>query len=117
MASTLPTLTTLSCSFIKPSIIHVELNRPKNLNSMNKALFSELKQLFTALNQYEDLRVVVLTGSGKCFTAGLDLVEAPSIFLFDEVKIIRLPSFLILLISESCWTLVHLFSSPSPHIC
>ena len=86
MASSLPVLTTLSYSFPKPSVIHVELNRPKNLNSMNKTLFSELKQLFTALNQYEDLRVVVLTGAGKGFTAGLDLIEAPSIFVFDEVK-------------------------------
>jgi Delta3,5-Delta2,4-dienoyl-CoA isomerase len=86
MSSSLPKLTTLSYTFPQPFIVHVELNRPKNLNAMNKTFFTELKLLFTALNEHPDLRVVVLTGSGKCFTAGLDLVEAPSIFQFEEVN-------------------------------
>lgn len=77
-------LTTLQAVFLTPTILHVELNRPKALNALNKQMFSEIKQLFTYLNTHPLLRVVILTGSGKHFTSGLDLKEAVTMFQFDE---------------------------------
>ena len=77
-------LTTLQATFLTPTILHVELSRPKSLNALNKQMFSEIKQLFTYLNTHPLLRVVILTGSGKHFTAGLDLKEAVTMFQFDE---------------------------------
>ena len=70
-------LTTLEYKFShEDTICHVALNRPKNLNAMNPRFFDEMTLLFKALNYVESLRVVVLTGNGKHFTAGLDLKEA-----------------------------------------
>lgn len=37
---------------------------------------SELKQCFDTLNESPDCRAIVLSGSGKMFTAGLDLKTA-----------------------------------------
>lgn len=77
-------LTTLTYKFVTPNIVHVEFNRAQKLNSMTSQFFEELNTLFTTLNKLPELRVVILTGSGKCFTAGLDLFEAASVTNFDE---------------------------------
>jgi enoyl-CoA hydratase/carnithine racemase len=54
------------------------LNRPRQLNAMNRQLVDEVRQLFTDLYWRRDVRVVVLTGAGRTFCAGLDLKEQPS---------------------------------------
>jgi enoyl-CoA hydratase/carnithine racemase len=43
---------------------------------MNPQFFHDILQCFESANQDEDLRVVILTGNGKHFSAGLDLNEA-----------------------------------------
>lgn len=53
----------------------VTLNRPDSLNAMNRQLVDEVRHLFTDLYWRRDVRVVVLTGAGKAFCAGLDLKE------------------------------------------
>lgn len=54
----------------------VSLHRPEKLNALNRALLSELHQLFSALQQNDQVRVIVLTGSGeKAFVAGADISE------------------------------------------
>lgn len=78
------TLETLKTTFLTPTILHVELNRPSSLNAMNRTFFSEINKLFTYLNSHSLLRVVILTGSGRLFTAGLDLKEAVSVFESNE---------------------------------
>ena len=77
-------LETIQTNFLTPTILHVELNRPSALNAMNKNFFSELNQLFCYLNTHPLLRVVILTGAGKLFSAGLDLKEAVTMFQFDD---------------------------------
>lgn len=49
------------------------LNRPEKLNSLNVALFWELRGHVEALARDESIRCVVLRGAGKCFSAGHDL--------------------------------------------
>ena len=51
------------------------LNRPAQLNAMNRQLVNEVRQLFTDLYWRRDVRVVMLTGAGRAFCAGLDLKE------------------------------------------
>ena len=47
------------------------LNRPKQLNALNKDLLGELNAAFEALRDDTDTKVVILTGSGeKAFVAG-----------------------------------------------
>lgn len=53
----------------------VTMNRPERLNALNTRLITELRQLFTDLYWKHDIRVVVLTGAGRAFCAGLDLKD------------------------------------------
>ena len=49
------------------------LNRPEKLNAMDAALVEELHEALAAVAVDRDCRVVVLTGAGRGFSAGLDL--------------------------------------------
>jgi enoyl-CoA hydratase len=51
------------------------LNRPKAMNALSHALRRELVQAINALAADPDVRVLVLTGAGPAFCAGLDLKE------------------------------------------
>lgn len=54
----------------------VTLNRPDALNALSRSLRSEIVKTFTDLSKDETVRAAVLTGSGRAFTAGIDLKEA-----------------------------------------
>ncbi len=54
----------------------VTLNRPDALNALSRALRAELVKTFAALAEDDEVRVTVLTGAGRAFTAGVDLKEA-----------------------------------------
>ena len=54
----------------------VTLNRPDALNALSRALRAELVKTFAELATDESVRVAVLTGAGRAFTAGVDLKEA-----------------------------------------
>ncbi|CAF1274462.1 unnamed protein product [Adineta steineri] len=71
--SSLPTYETLKLSQPKPHVTLVELNRSSKLNAMNKQLFDELKVCFEQLNTEKSCRAIVLTGSGKAFSTGIDV--------------------------------------------
>ena len=49
------------------------LNRPEVHNAFNPVLIEELQSCFDALNQNNQVRVVILAGRGKSFSAGADL--------------------------------------------
>jgi enoyl-CoA hydratase len=52
------------------------INRPTVLNSLDSSVLDELLEAFTALDQNDAVKVVVLTGSGeKAFVAGADIAE------------------------------------------
>lgn len=51
----------------------VWLNRPDIRNAFNETMISELLDCFTALNDEQSIRVVILRGRGKSFCAGADL--------------------------------------------
>ena len=52
------------------------LNRPEALNAFNNPQFDEVAEAFLAARDDDDVRVVVLTGAGRAFSAGADLSEA-----------------------------------------
>ncbi|MBL92372.1 MAG: enoyl-CoA hydratase [Myxococcales bacterium] len=56
----------------------VTLNRPK-VNAQNSEFMAQLTQAFTQANQDDNVRGVLLRAEGKCFSAGLDLVEVLSL--------------------------------------
>lgn len=52
------------------------LNRPQQLNALNADLIAELGAMVDAVQQRDDVRCVILTGSGeKAFVAGADIKE------------------------------------------
>ena len=61
-------------------ITWVTLNRPEKRNTFTLDLFESLIGLFPKLDEDPDVRVVIIKGEGKSFTAGLDLMEAGSLF-------------------------------------
>lgn len=51
------------------------MNRPDSLNALNSKHVEELRDFFVGLYWRRDVRVVVITGAGNAFCAGLDLKE------------------------------------------
>ncbi len=56
-------------------IAWVTLNRPEKRNAMNPTLNAEMAQVLLALDADDDCGVLVLTGAGESFSAGMDLRE------------------------------------------
>ena len=56
----------------------ITLNRPKVLNAFNEQLVWDLQEATHSLREDNSIRVVVITGAGKGFTAGADLTESTS---------------------------------------
>lgn len=59
----------------KKHIALIELNRPKELNALNLQLMGELRDALKDLDENENVRVIVLTGSNKAFAAGADIKQ------------------------------------------
>jgi enoyl-CoA hydratase len=56
----------------------VTLDRPEAMNALSRALRAKLHDTIVDLSGDEGVKVVVLTGAGRAFTAGLDLKELGS---------------------------------------
>ena len=69
----LPSTERVRVTTVEPGVVEVTLNRPARLNAMDAGLVGDLHALLTALPARPDVRVVVLTGAGRGFCAGLDL--------------------------------------------
>jgi delta(3,5)-delta(2,4)-dienoyl-CoA isomerase len=63
---------TVKVAFPAPFVAHVELNRPKKLNAINDTMWTDIGAVFNQLRDDENVRAIVLSGSGRCFTSGLD---------------------------------------------
>ena len=58
---------------IENGIAHISMNRPDQLNSMIRVFWKELPDLIKDIDKNSDARVIVLSGQGKHFSAGMDL--------------------------------------------
>src|SRR3546814_3570357 len=54
---------------------HIVLNRPDTLNSFTQIMHDDLKEALSFLESCDDLRGLIITGSGRGFCAGQDLSE------------------------------------------
>ncbi len=68
------------------NIATIWMNRPDVFNAFNECLISEIQSVCQVLNQDEQVRVVVLAGRGKHFSAGADLnwMKRTSVYNFDQ---------------------------------
>ena len=72
-----------------PGVIVIRLNRPERLNAMTTELVEGLHQLLDRIAIDAACRVVILTGAGRGFCAGLDLTgygDAPNTEDFGAVQ-------------------------------
>ena len=67
------------------------LDRPEKLNAVNGALASSLSSAVADAAAEDSVRVVIITGSGRAFCAGLDLSEPPT--LPSSTRVERLDPF------------------------
>lgn len=58
-----------------PGLAVLTLNRPQAMNALSLALMTELAHTVDALGADPAVRVLLLTGAGRAFSAGLDLKE------------------------------------------
>jgi enoyl-CoA hydratase/carnithine racemase len=61
---------------VEGGVATITLNRPERLNTISGPMLAGLTQLLLKANADPAVRVVILTGAGRAFCAGLDLVDA-----------------------------------------
>ncbi len=59
-------------------VAHILLDNPSKLNALGTVFWTETAQTLQALGADPELRVVLLRGAGRAFTAGLDIPEVIS---------------------------------------
>ncbi len=99
-------------------VARITMNRPEAMNAITPAMLKELKAAVLAAGKAEEVRVVVLTGAGRAFCAGVDLkalgeviltggkvgdiLDIPARELIDAIRAIPKP--VIALVNGFCFT-------------
>lgn len=71
-------MSTVRLDTIRPGIALITLDRPERLNAMSTELLADLHARLDEVAADGSCRVVVLTGAGRGFCAGLDLKDVPT---------------------------------------
>ena len=56
------------------NIAHVQINRPEKINAMNAVFWTEIIEIFQWIEDTDEVRAVVISGAGKHFSSGIDLM-------------------------------------------
>ena len=83
MNKTLPALTCFSLT-LNAHIAHLVLNKPEALNTMHPLFWRELDAALTWVNTHGDARVLLISSTGKHFSAGMALDTFGGEGLLDE---------------------------------
>ncbi len=75
---------TLTWDVDADGIATLTLHRPDALNAFSVTMARELEQVFLTDARDDDVRAVVVTGSGRAFCAGMDLSAEGNVFGLDE---------------------------------
>ena len=70
----------------KDRVLSIILNRPERLNSYNKKMINELREIFFKDFQSEKIGLVIITGTGKGFCAGADLKERKTLSVYERIR-------------------------------
>lgn len=70
---------TLDVERVSPEIVVAHLNRPERLNAITFEMFDEFVRLQNEVDTDPAIRVLIVTGSGRAFCAGLDLDQAATL--------------------------------------
>jgi enoyl-CoA hydratase/carnithine racemase len=72
----------------KEHVCEIRLNRPEKRNALTSNMYEALIDAFAEAEGNKDIRVILLSGEGACFTGGNDLkdfLEAPEVIDTDHV--------------------------------
>ena len=58
---------------ITDKVAHIKMNRPEAMNTMNKAFWNELPAIVRDIDMNARARCIVISSTGKHFSAGMDL--------------------------------------------
>jgi enoyl-CoA hydratase len=99
-------------------IARITMNRPEAMNAITPAMLKEMKAAVQAAGKAQETRVIVLTGAGKAFCAGVDLkalgevtlaggkvgdiLDIPARELIDAIR--SMPKPVIALVNGFCFT-------------
>ena len=61
----------------RDSIAFVTLNRPDKLNALNADLMAEFREALEVVEADPEVRVAIVTGAGRAFSAGFDIQRTP----------------------------------------
>src|SRR5437667_9617335 len=71
-----PTQTWNDCRFaVNGAVATNTSDRPQKLNALTFQVYADLRDLLTELPQRDDVRVLVITGTGRGFSSGGDVTE------------------------------------------
>ena len=60
---------------VEDGIATLTFDRPQKLNALTFQVYADLRDLLTDLSQRDDVRVLVITGTGRGFSSGGDVTE------------------------------------------
>lgn len=75
---------TLAWDVDEDGVLTLTLSRPDQLNAFSLAMARDLETAFRRVRTAEEVRAVVVTGSGRAFCAGMDLSAEGNVFGLDE---------------------------------
>ena len=68
---------------VKDGVATITLNRPEKLNAFSGTMAAELYAAFAEYDKDDEVRVIVVTGAGRAFSAGADLSGGGNTFDAD----------------------------------
>lgn len=63
---------------------YLTLNRPDQLNAIGATMPAELVEAVRWFDAHLEVRVVIVRGAGRCFSAGADLRDPPTVVGGDD---------------------------------
>ena len=61
----------------RDAVAYLTLNRPGKLNALNAGMVSDLQEALDVVAADPDVRVAIITGAGRAFSAGFDITPDP----------------------------------------
>jgi enoyl-CoA hydratase/carnithine racemase len=71
---------------VRDAVLTLTLNRPEKLNAFTTVMMKEVLDAFDRADADDDVRAIIVTGSGRGFCAGADLSSGPGTFDAGRVK-------------------------------
>ncbi len=59
----------------KDGVCYLTINKPESLNALSASVLNELITAFNMIDKDDDIKAVIITGTGRAFVAGADISE------------------------------------------